>query len=231
MDFQLHKFPSTPHLAWLGSNDLRGDKILTAEEAEEFLSTELVIEEKVDGANLGISRDTNGQLQFQNRGNYLTGQLTGQWKPLRGWASDHYNSFSEYLPAGLTLFGEWCYAKHSIFYRTLPDFFLVFDCYDHNYDQFWSTLRRDALCEKLGLFHVPLLQKSRITIEEAKQLALGKSMLTDRQREGIYLRRETQDILEYRAKIVSPTFHAAIEHHWSKKSLEPNLVSYGNSIP
>ena len=37
----------------------------------EFLRYELVVEEKVDGANLGISFDENGTIRVQNRGEYF----------------------------------------------------------------------------------------------------------------------------------------------------------------
>jgi len=219
-----HKFPSTPHLAWLGSDDLRGDKLLSPADAAEFLSNEVVIEEKIDGANLGITRDPTGQLHFQNRGDFLTGQLTGQWKPLRGWAANHYVAFQEHLPAEITLFGEWCYAKHSIPYHRLSDLFLAFDCYDHKASAFWSTNRRNELCHKLGLFHVPLLQKSQITMAEATQLAQGPSRYANQEREGIYLRLENDDVLEERAKIVAPAFTQAIEEHWSRAPIEANQI-------
>lgn len=40
-------------------------------ECGEFLRHELVVEEKIDGANLGISFDNSGNFQAQNRGSYL----------------------------------------------------------------------------------------------------------------------------------------------------------------
>lgn len=217
-----YKFPSTPHLAWLGKGELRSDKLLTPAEAENFLSSELVIEEKIDGANLGISRDFSGQLLFQNRGDFLTGQFTGQWKPLRGWVAHHYSAFLEHLPAGVTLFGEWCFAKHSISYRFLPDLFLAFDCYDHEQDAFWSTPKRNELCQKIGLSHVPVLKKAQVTMAEAMKLAVGPSLFTNQEREGIYLRLENYAFLKKRSKIIAPAFNQAIEEHWSKKSIEPN---------
>jgi hypothetical protein len=40
------------------------------------------------------------------------------------------------------LFGEWCYAKHTIFYNDLPHFLLEFDLYDTREGIFLSTDRR-----------------------------------------------------------------------------------------
>ena len=52
-----YRFPHTPHLAWLGSAPPRDDKVLTPQEAKSFLSADVLVEEKVDGANLGFSVD------------------------------------------------------------------------------------------------------------------------------------------------------------------------------
>ena len=62
------KFPSTPHLAVLLGVDVRGDKVMSGEERGEFLRHEITVEEKIDGANLGISFDGDGSLRLQSRG-------------------------------------------------------------------------------------------------------------------------------------------------------------------
>ena len=49
------RYPHTPHLAWLGEGAPRDDKVLSPLEVEAFLSQPLIVEEKVDGANIGIS--------------------------------------------------------------------------------------------------------------------------------------------------------------------------------
>jgi hypothetical protein len=50
-----HKFPHTPHLFWLGDGKPRADKVMSPNEVAEFLTGELLVEEKVDGANMGLS--------------------------------------------------------------------------------------------------------------------------------------------------------------------------------
>ena len=47
-------------------------------EREMFLRHELVVEEKVDGANLGISFGGEAHIRCQNRGEYLQYPYTGQ---------------------------------------------------------------------------------------------------------------------------------------------------------
>ena len=49
----------------------RDDKVLSHAEVASLLSGEVVVEEKLDGANVGLSLDANGNLVVQNRGQYL----------------------------------------------------------------------------------------------------------------------------------------------------------------
>jgi len=95
----LHKYPSTQHLAWLGRENVRDDKVLTPAEVRSFLSESAVVEEKVDGANLGLSFGKAGELRFQNRGNWLARKLTRQWESLRVWAADHEAGLRNNLPS------------------------------------------------------------------------------------------------------------------------------------
>jgi len=52
------KFPTTVHLAFLGKMEVREDKCMSRPEREDFLSGEVIVEEKVDGANLDRGSST-----------------------------------------------------------------------------------------------------------------------------------------------------------------------------
>ena len=62
------KFPSTPHLSIGDGVDIRADKVLSESERIAFLRQKIVVEEKIDGANLGLSFDPEGEIRVQNRG-------------------------------------------------------------------------------------------------------------------------------------------------------------------
>jgi len=58
-------------LAWLGGGSAREDKVFSPAERSAFLEKPVVIEEKVDGANIGISVSPSGEIRVQNRGQYI----------------------------------------------------------------------------------------------------------------------------------------------------------------
>ncbi len=225
MSEEFFKYPSTPHLALLGDLDVRGDKVMAPAEREEFLRHELVVEEKVDGANLGISFDADGNLLAQNRGAYLQLPGSGQWKKLADWLAPRTDALFEQLADRYLLFGEWCYARHSVSYDRLPDWFLGFDIYDRQVGRFLSSGRRNDLFHAMQIIQIPFIAQGCFTLQDLTRL-LGQSNLSAQPAEGCYLRHEQGDWLIQRAKLVKPAFIQAIEEHWSRSGIIPNhLIS------
>jgi ATP-dependent RNA circularization protein (DNA/RNA ligase family) len=218
------KFPSTPHLATMPGVSIRGDKVLTESERDEFLAQEVTIEEKVDGANLGLSCDANGNIRAQNRGAYLHLPSSGQWKKLGEWLALHSDTLLDHLSDQYILFGEWCYAQHSIFYERLPDWFLAFDVYHREERRFLATMHRDRLLSEMHISKIPDIASGRFTYSAIQKL-LSESKLTNQPAEGIYLRIDHGDWLEQRAKLVRPTFIQSVEQHWSRSAIRPNRLT------
>jgi hypothetical protein len=216
------RFPRTPHLAWLGTGQARDDKVMTAAEARELLSHRVTVEEKLDGANLGLSLDDAGDLRVQNRGAYLAmDSLHPQFRPLRRWLDQHRHRLLDALTPDLILFGEWCYATHSIHYTHLPDWFVGFDVYDRGIGKFWSVDRRDPLMATVGLPVVPQLAHGLLDMDDLTRL-LGRSHFTDGLAEGLYVRQDEHGHLERRAKLVRAEFTQTIAEHWSRQAIRPN---------
>jgi len=220
------RFPHTPHIAWLGRGTPRDDKVLEPAEARSFLNAEILVEEKVDGANLGFSVSPEGELRAQNRGHYLERPFSGQFSRLEGWLSPREDAFFDALTGNLILFGEWCAARHSLAYDRLSDLFIAFDVYDRSTGGFWSTRRRDELAAKLSLAVVPRIAHGRFTLEElVSRLSTEHSSFRDEAVEGYYLRGESELLLEDRAKLVRPEFTQAIGEHWSRRAIEWNRLA------
>lgn len=226
------RFPHIPHVAWLGEIATREDKVLSTAEVAELLDGPVVVEEKLDGANLGFSIGPNGGLQAQNRGAYLQFPCTGQFAHLDRWLFAHENCLFDNLGEHLIAFGEWCAARHSLDYLSLPDWWLMFDVYDKRTKRFWSTRRRDALANKLKLPSVPCLFRGQIEFDQLKELMLNQhSRYREGVLEGVVIRREDDDWLTARGKLVRPDFLQNIESHWRSRAIEWNHLSTEQFLP
>lgn len=218
------RFPHTPHLAWLGEEIPRADKVMTPEEARELLHVPVVIEEKLDGANLGLSLGTEG-IRAQNRGRYLERPFAGQFVRLADWLTLHEDALGAVLGEGQILFGEWCAARHSLYYDNLPDWFIAFDLYDQREQAFWSHERRDALCAEIGLASVPEVDYGITRLDSlVSRLKTSQSRCGDIPPEGFVIRRESGGCLQARAKLIQPQFVQHIDQHWSRRAIEWNRV-------
>lgn len=220
---EFFRFPHTPHLAWLGHGLPRDDKVLPLNEVTNMLSGVVLVEEKLDGANLGFSFDLDGRLHVQNRGQYLKYPFSGQFSKLGHWLDSHEPLLRAHLDSSLIVFGEWCTARHSISYQKLPDWYLMFDVYDRNACKFWSTSRRNKLADKLGLKVVPQISKGKFKLNSIKNFALtAKSEYSNELVEGVVIRNDSELWCESRAKLVRPDFTQSIEEHWRKRVIEWN---------
>lgn len=138
----MHKYPRTPHLA--GSRLQPGDHDLDQAPLDALRGAYVVVEEKLDGANAGVSLGDDGRVRLQSRGHILTGGPRERHFDLfKRWAACHAATLARVCADGATLYGEWLYAKHTIFYDQLPHYFLEFDLRDRD-GRFWSTARRAA---------------------------------------------------------------------------------------
>jgi ATP-dependent RNA circularization protein (DNA/RNA ligase family) len=217
------RFPHTPHLAWLGKGQPRDDKVLDPKDVAALLSGLVVVEEKVDGANLGVSLTSSGELRAQNRGSYLERPFRGQFSRLDQWMMERYVLFQEHLPAHLILFGEWCAARHSLGYEALPDWFVLFDVYDRGSQKFWSVDRRNGLAETLQLPVVPVVFQGKATVAKLERLVVQlKSRYRDGSAEGIVVRKDSAKWCQARAKLVHPDFTQNIGEHWRSRAIDWN---------
>lgn len=223
------RFPSTPHLGWLAeAGPPRDDKMQSPEERQTLLRDEVVVEEKLDGANLGFSLDPTDRIRIQNRGGFLIEPYSGQFARLPAWLGQHQDGLKQVLRPELIVFGEWCAARHSLQYDVLPDWFLVFDVYDQAHKKFWSTARRNALAATAGLATVPEIANGHLSLESLNGIVMrSSSHFAPRQGlEGVVIRQESSEWCISRAKLVNPNFIQTIETHWRQRAIEWNRISY-----
>jgi atypical dual specificity phosphatase len=224
------KFCRTKHLYNLGSAT-RDDLILAPDGVNQFLNTEIFVEEKIDGANMGFSIQ-DYKIVAQNRSHYVNSAYHPQFKMLDKWIMDNTEDLYGILGDGnLILYGEWVYMKHSIYYENLPDYFIAFDLYDMSEKRFYSRNRIEKILEGTKISLIPCIRKGVFkNINEIVELVKTKSQFYDGTIEGVYVRKCNDMWLEDRAKIVRPDFLCGSSdasgnvRHWTKNQIVINKL-------
>ncbi|MEM1264550.1 MAG: RNA ligase family protein [Pseudomonadota bacterium] len=154
------KYPRTRHIegSRLQAGDIADDKPI-----RELAGEPLIIEEKLDGANCAVSFGADGSLRLQSRGHYLTGGgRERHFDLLKTWAAAQAHLLQSVLGDRYIMYGEWLYAKHTVFYDRLPHYFMEFDVLDRETGRFLDTgARRDLLCG-LPVMPVPVVRTGAI---------------------------------------------------------------------
>ena len=138
---RIYKYPRTRHIE--GSRKQSGDEDLKSVAFDEVRGRYLVLEEKVDGANCGISFGADGRMYLQSRGHFLNGGYgERQFDLFKMWAGCFEERLRQLLGKRYIMYGEWLYAKHTVFYDSLPHYFMEFDIFDKEEEKFFSTRKR-----------------------------------------------------------------------------------------
>ncbi len=165
MSFPIKKYPRTPHLE--GSRLQEGDEDISQIDFYDIKDRYLVLEEKIDGANSAISFDDDGTLLLQSRGHYLIGgPREVHYALFKQWASVHQETFFKVLGTRYIMYGEWMYAKHSMYYDALPNYFMEFDIFDRERGVFLDTPSRRALTSRMPISSVPVLAEGYFKSKE-----------------------------------------------------------------
>ncbi len=233
----LRKYPRTPHIH--GSHLQTDDKDLESVAFELLRRQHIVVEEKIDGANSGLSFTSEGELLLQSRGHFLDGGGRERHFALfKTWASVHRAELWERLGARYMMYGEWMYAKHTIFYDQLTHYFLEFDILDTATNAFLSTDGRRTMLDGSPVVSAPVLYsgqahtikhllsfittsqfKSAIWRERLRESCEARGLNADRvfaetdessEMEGLYIKVEENNRVVERYKYVRASFLASV---------------------
>lgn len=233
----IYKYPRTRHIegSRLQVGDVADDKPI-----KDLAGQGLIVEEKLDGANSAVSFDADGALLLQSRGHYLTGGgRERHFALLKTWAAAHAHVLHPVLGHRFVMYGEWMYAKHTVFYDRLPHYFMEFDVLDRDSGAFLSTAARRSLLTGLPIMPVPVVYQGEVTSVDRLSRMVRPSLYksadwrdalavaaersgsrpdrVDQQTEnsdlaeGLYLKLEGADHVRDRFKFVRADFLQAIE--------------------
>jgi len=234
------KFPKTPRLTAVMREDLSA-----------WRSHRATVEEKVDGANVGVWFE-GGELRLQSRGHVLRG---GAWERqftlFHGWAAQRLDEMRESLGERFVLYGEWCFAKNKAYYDALPDWLLGYDVLDRQAARFLGVEARDELLTRCHVRVVPRLWQGTFGKAPAFGSLIGPSRLktvkwrealaaegakagvrdpmdeTDNSdaMEGVYVRIEDAEGILGRMKVHRAGFEKVRSDHWRERPIIRNTLA------
>ncbi len=146
-------YPRTPHL-WPDTAHPRR-LVVPPEEVADWLRSPVVVEEKLDGANVSLWW-AEGAVRVAPRGGPDAMDRAGQLGRLRAWAADRSDRLEPLLADGWVLYGEWLWMRHGVAYDALPDWLIALDLW-HPANGFRDVSERDARCAAAGLSLPPRL--------------------------------------------------------------------------
>lgn len=207
------KYPRTYHLPW-SEGVTKDDRIM---DALHFDGEEVIVTAKMDGENTTLYCD----YMHARSVDYSPHESRSMVKALHG-------RIAHDIPKGWRVCGENLYAKHSIKYENIDDYFLVFSVWDDkNTCLSWDETL--VWAELLGLKTVPLLFEG--LWNEKLIRCLYKPELNGDPMEGYVVRlRDAFSYREFRrcvGKMVRAG-HVQTHGHWMRNAVEPNKLRVKN---
>jgi len=210
-------FPKTPHLS--GSAVVDDDQTVSISDLGTFLKTSqrLVVQEKVDGANVSVHFEYEWVPVLQKRSGLIGQSEKAQYNVFRDYVFEHMESLFSVLSTRYCLFGEWLWNQHAVCYDSLPSYLLIFDIYDKETQEWLARARVEEifasyaeefhLVPNLASFDLPDTTNSASNISlHIDSLLKRRSNYSNEDQEGVYIRVEDTTKVVYRAKLRRATF-------------------------
>lgn len=201
-------YPRIPHL--VGGRGTDDDLVLAPEAVAALLGAPVLVEEKLDGANVVLWLDA-GRVEVSLRAGPGAMDRAGQLGPLRAWVAEHGEALRQVLAPGTALYAEWLLLTHTVGYDRLPAYLVALDLWRLS-TGFLPASDRDGLCAAAGLsVPPPVWTGVARTIDAVAQL-LGPSAWGSTMAEGLVVRSVGDPAV--RAKLIPAGFRRLGDDEW-----------------
>jgi hypothetical protein len=194
------------------SRGTRDDQSLPASAVDLLLADSLVVEEKLDGANVSLWYD-NQSVKAALRSGATSMDRAGQLGTLRAWAAQHSDHLIGLLSHGGVLYGEWLYVGHTTLYDRLPSFFVGIDFLEA--DEFACVDERNDCLAIASIAAPPELFRGRVGDVDHLDSLLGLSRFGSEPMEGLIIRSSSKPGPPL-AKLMRPGFVRIPDASWSR---------------
>ncbi len=213
------KYNRTFHFPWSpgATND---DKI--AASVSGLVKVPIVITEKMDGSNTSL--ETAGCFARTHSGPPSHASFDGL-KALH--ASIKYK-----IPEGIQLFGEWCFARHSINYNELPGYFMLFNVRALDANAWYSWDMVELWASEIEVPTVPVLFKGSVSsekeLQELVESFMNQSSACGGIREGVVVRVQGEFSDDSFSNCVMKCVranHVQTTEHWKEQEIIKNKLA------
>jgi len=200
-----YKYPRTPHLPW---SEGRSSDDIGLFSLSIFEGKQVIVTEKMDG-----ECTTMGQSYVHAR------SVDSKHHPSRNWVKALQSQVGHQIPEGWRICGENLYAQHSIFYPSLPSYFMMFSIWDEN-NMCLSWEQTLEWAELLELEVPPVLFQGLWDEKAIQELSFSRETS-----EGYVVRSAGSFAYEDFGKNVAKMVrkgHVQTDKHWMHQSVVPN---------
>lgn len=216
-------YPRVPHLP-PATGASRDDLVLSEDDVEVLLSVPVVVEEKLDGANVMLWRDA-GRVEAATRGGPGGRDRAGQLGPLRAWIAERIERLRPLLAHERVLYAEWLWLRHSVGYDALPEHLIGLDLLLSPAAGFASAPQGDEALSEAGIALPPRLFTGVLRTRRRLDDMIGTSHVGQGAAEGVIVRRVAGEGHAPRlAKVVAPHLSLRSDDSW-RNLRERNALS------
>jgi hypothetical protein len=213
------KYPRTYHFTF-SPGATKDDKI--AKDINGILGKEVVITEKMDGSNVCLEKE---KCFARSHSGSPTHESFDMFKAIHA-------GIKFIIPDSYQIFGEWCYAQHTIFYDSLPNYLLIFGVREINQMTWLSWDDVEYWAEQIGASTVPLLERWTVSnekeLQEKVELLSANPSTYGKEKEGVVVklagRFSNDDFDKSVIKRVRAGHVNANDEHWLTKDIVKNLL-------
>lgn len=211
------KYNRTFHLSF-SPGATKDDKI--AKNTQELLNNSVILTVKMDGSNVCMEHENCFARSHSTSPSHLS---FSAFKALHA-------SVKHLIPANVQIFGEWLYAKHSIHYTELPNYFMIFAVRKDDIWLSWNEVKEYA--ELINCPTVPEIGKFVFTKEEFIEKCILSYMKNTKSVcggdiEGVVIRNansfHNDSFVNNVMKWVRPN-HVQTDEHWKDQDIVKNFL-------
>lgn len=226
----LPQYPRTRHLPHK-PNTQRNDLVVDDNDADIiFTSDRVSVEEKVDGANCGMTLYEDHPL-IRNHNNILNKAYHKktpakmQFASVWNWWYNNRSMFESLLESGpFSVYGEWMVAQHGLYYDQLPSWFIAHSIWNYEALEWVDTKVARDILSACGFDLVPLLHWGPVdSYEQLESLANDQSEFASESGEGVYVKVSDGRWVTNRFKMVRQGFEQGAL--WSDQEINKNKLT------